>query len=198
MTFRILYVCTGNICRSPMAERLFRAWVEPGTDVEVASAGMAALVGHGIDDSTATALAQLGVDPNGHRARQFEDYLAVDADLVLTAAREHRDEILLRVPSAFKRIFTMREFARIIVDVPVENPYDMVGAAAARRGVTNRPEHAGDDDLEDPFRGPVDQAQRVAAIVTDTIRQTLDGLGFNGPRDRFPRPAGERPLPFVR
>ncbi|MDT4944218.1 MAG: hypothetical protein QOH14_951, partial [Pseudonocardiales bacterium] len=60
------------------------------------------------------------------------------------------------------------------------------------------PKRAGDDDLEDPFRGPVGQAQRVAAIVTDTIRQTLDGLGLNGPRERFPRPAGERPLPFAR
>jgi protein-tyrosine phosphatase len=198
VTFRILYVCTGNICRSPMAERLFRAWMEPGTDVEVDSAGMAALVGHGIDHSTAAALGQLGVDPSRHRARQFQDYMAVDADLILTASREHRDEILLRVPSAFKRIFTMREFARLIADVPIGDPYDMVGAAAARRGTARAPKRPDDDDLEDPFRGPVGQAHRVASVVTETIRHTLDGLGFNGPRERFPRPAGERPLPFAR
>jgi protein-tyrosine phosphatase len=198
VAFRILYVCTGNICRSPMAERLFRAWMEPGTDVEVSSAGMSALVGHGIDHSTATALRQLGVDPSGHRARAFEDYLAVDADLILTASREHRDEILLRVPSAFKRTFTMREFARLIAAVPLGDPYDMVTAAAALRGVARRPRRPDDDDLEDPFRGPVGQARRVAEVVTDTIRQTLDGLGFNGPRERFPRPEGARPMPFAR
>jgi protein-tyrosine phosphatase len=195
VTFRILYVCTGNICRSPMAERLFRAWMEPGTDVEVSSAGMGALVGHGIDHSTASALGQLGVDSSGHRARQFADYMAVDADLILTASREHRDEILVRVPSTFKRIFTMREFARLIADVPMADPYDMVAAAAARRGIA-RPKRAEDDDLEDPFRGPIGQARRVAEVVTATIRQTLDGLGFNGPREGFSRSEGERPLPF--
>ncbi|MCU1659159.1 MAG: wzb [Pseudonocardiales bacterium] len=181
-----------------MAERLFRAWMEPGTDVAVESAGMSALVGHGIDHSTAAALGQLGVDPSGHQARQFEDYMAADADLILTAAREHRDEILVRVPSTFKRIFTMREFARLIQDVPMGDPYDMVAIAAAGRGVARRPRRADDDDLEDPFRGPVGQARRVAEVVTATIRQTLDGLGFNGPRERFPRPEGERPLPYVR
>jgi hypothetical protein len=102
------------------------------------------------------------------------------------------------VPAAVKRTFTMREFARRIADVPVGDPYDTVTAAAALRGVARRPRRPDDDDLEDPFRGPVGQARRVAEVVTDTIRQTLDGLGFNGPRERFPRPEGARPLPFAR
>jgi protein-tyrosine phosphatase len=49
VSFTVLYVCTGNLCRSPMAELLFRGWADPTADVEVSSAGLQAVVGHGID-----------------------------------------------------------------------------------------------------------------------------------------------------
>ena len=99
MSFDVLFVCTGNVCRSPMAELLFRGWTDPAADVTVSSAGVQALVGHGIDASSASALGQLGIDPTRHRARQFESWMAADADLILTATRDQRDLVMTAVPA---------------------------------------------------------------------------------------------------
>ena len=107
MTFRVLFVCTGNVCRSPMAELLFRGWIDQAADVTVSSAGLHALVDHAMDGTSASALEHLGIDPSPHRARQFEGWMAEQADLILTAGREHRDEIIAALPSAYKRTFTM-------------------------------------------------------------------------------------------
>lgn len=73
---RVLYICTGNVCRSPMAELLFRSWVPSDQDVDISSAGMQALVGHGVDGPSASALWQLGINPASHRARQFDTKMA--------------------------------------------------------------------------------------------------------------------------
>ena len=102
MPFRILAVCTGNVCRSPMAELLLRDWADPRAGLQVASAGTQALVGRPVDDGTAAVLAQLGLDPSRHRARQVTPAMAAGADLILTAERAHRDRIIRDLPGAFR------------------------------------------------------------------------------------------------
>lgn len=190
MSFQILAVCTGNVCRSPMAELLLRAWADPRADLDVSSAGVQALVGHAIDRGSASALGQLGIDPTHHRARQFEPWMAADADLILTAERAHRDQVMVDVPSAFRRTFTMKEFARLAPTVHSPDARTAIAEAAAGRAAVG-PVPLEDDDMPDPYRRATRHAKSIAQQITEAVQVTLDMLSFS-PR----RVLAERPLPY--
>ena len=124
--FRLLFVCTGNICRSPAAERLARrAFLElgdAGRRVEVRSAGTRAVVGAPVHPDTATVVRHLGGDPEGFAAQRLTASMVRESDLVLTMTREHRRVALGLDPRALSRVFTLREAADVL---------DRTGAAAA-------------------------------------------------------------------
>lgn len=169
MTLRALFVCTGNVCRSPSAELLFLALADPAAAVTAHSAGTHALVGAPIDGPTAAALARVGLDASAHRAVQFTPPMARSADLVLTATREHRDHVITAVPSVHRRTFTMKEFARLVHAIPSGMaPVDVVATANARRPVLGAVA-AGEDDIADPFR----QSDEVAWRTLDQIGTSL-------------------------
>jgi protein-tyrosine phosphatase len=200
VSFTVLFVCTGNVCRSPMAELLFRGWAHPDADVVVSSAGIEAMTGYGIDRSSASALGQLGIDPSQHRARQFETWMANDADLILTAGREHRDAIIAAVPTLYKRTFTMKEFARLVKGLGSGDPRSIVAAAAARRG-QSAPDNPEDDDVRDPYKGAIHHAKSIAEEITESVYAALKSLGLQAetwtatpaPRNRQP---AQRPMPY--
>lgn len=91
----VLVVCVGNICRSPLGERILRATL-PGIDVR--SAGIAALVGHAADEMTQTIAAEHGLALDHHVARQFTSELGKASDLILVMEPGHRREITRRAP----------------------------------------------------------------------------------------------------
>lgn len=194
MPFAVLYVCTGNVCRSPMAELLMRAWGDPRSDLVVGSAGLHALVGRPVDEGSATVLAELGVNPTRHRARQFEPWMAEEADLVLTAERAHREQIMTQVPSAFRRTFTMKELARILPRIEIgPDRAATVASAAAHRALAPRPDEPEDDDVADPYRLPVRHAATAATEIIATVKQALAVFGA------VPEPARvRRPMPYPR
>jgi protein-tyrosine phosphatase len=204
VSFTVLYVCTGNVCRSPMAELLFRGWVSPDADIVVASAGTDALVGHGIDRSSASALGQLGIDPSRHRARQFEAWMAADADLILTAERSHRDVVMTALPSAYKRTFTMKEFARTSRYVSPGPPVQVIAEVAGARHLDGQVAED-DDNMPDPYRGLIAAARTIAQQVTDTVHATIGVLGMwpaghalAAPVVRVPEDTLRRPRPYRR
>ena len=99
MFHSVLVVCVGNICRSPVGERLLLSRLrDRGSSISVYSAGISALVGHGADETAAAVAAEHGVDLDGHVARQFSRELALDHDLILTMEPGHRREIIKAAP----------------------------------------------------------------------------------------------------
>ena len=121
--FDVLAVCTGNVCRSPLAERMLAgafaelstrlgaAWA-PGAGIRVYSAGTAAHVGESMTPETVRLAAAAGLDGSGHVARQLTDADIEAADLILALTREHRRRIVSRVPHASRYTFALPEFAR--------------------------------------------------------------------------------------
>jgi protein-tyrosine phosphatase len=113
---RILTVCTGNICRSPVAERLLQAGLDqavPGGFV-VSSAGTRAMVGDPMQPRSADIVRTYGGNPERFVARQLTGKILRGVDLVLTMTSGHRGEVLQLDASLLKRTFTIREFARML------------------------------------------------------------------------------------
>jgi protein-tyrosine phosphatase len=194
--FTVLVVCTGNISRSPMTELLLRGWSDPRADLEVSSAGVAALVGAPMDPPAASVMGQLGLDPTRHRGRQLTAAMAERADLILTAERSHLETVLQQAPTALRRTFTVKEFARIAAHLEPAAPRDVVAQAATLRGLVRQPTEPGADDVTDPHGQPVGVSRATAAELTEAVRAIVGALGFS-PAAR-PAPAKRRPLPYRR
>lgn len=192
---RVLFVCTGNVCRSPMAELFFAACAAPGA-VEVSSAGLGALVGAPIDTSSAVVLADVGLDPTRHRARQFTEQLALEADLVLTAEVEHRDDVISAVPTAYRRVFTMKEFARLLPYAGTGSPEKVIAGAADARARVGAVA-PGADDVPDGYRLDVPTVRGIAREIARAVKDAADALApaaAPAPAPRRPRPS-DRPRP---
>ena len=104
MIRRVLVVCIGNICRSPMAEGLIRQAV-PG--VQISSAGLSALVGHGADPIAVQIMSGIGVDISAHRARMLTDAIARDADLILVMDELQKQQLSAQYPYARGKVFRL-------------------------------------------------------------------------------------------
>lgn len=102
----VLFVCTGNICRSPMAEGLFlKALADRGVDgVEVESTGIAAMDGWTAEPLAQEAVEPFGVDLSGHRARIISEELIRWADSILVMTPQQRDAVVAMVPEATDKV----------------------------------------------------------------------------------------------
>ena len=192
----IITVCTGNICRSPMAEVFLRAHLEQ-LGVRVHSAGTHALVDHDMTEPAQEIAVELGADAGAagaHHARYLVEPMLRDADLILTMAREHRSHAVQLSPAALKRAFTLREFARLAqtlssedaraaADAAGTDPRARLRAAAlavtGQRGLTQAdPEQ---DDIIDPYRRSREtyelSASQLAPAIDDVERIVRAALG---------------------
>ncbi len=122
-------MCTGNICRSPTAERLAAAYAaEQGfVDFEASSAGTRAVIGHPIHAEAAVVLQQLGGDPTGFTARQLTARVASDADLILTMTTAHRDRVLELSPHKLSKTFTLSEAYGLATQFNAQTISDFAG-----------------------------------------------------------------------
>lgn len=199
-SYRVLVVCTGNICRSPMGERLLRhgladAAAEAAGLIEVTSAGT--YFGHAGDPmqpGAAAVMAERGIEHLDFRATAISETLIESNDLILTAERAHRSDVVRLSPLAVHRTFTLREFGRLVRvvngssgssesdpaspgtfgDLPTLLA-DLVVRAALARGSTPIPLDD-DDDLADPYAMPISEFRRCADRIDQGLAPVLDAL----------------------
>jgi protein-tyrosine phosphatase len=179
----VLFVCTGNICRSPVAERLAAARsVAPAEYLWFSSAGTHAVEGLGIDLASALALRELGGDPDGHASARLTGAMLESAALILTATTEHRDFSLRKRPSGLRKAFTLKEFVRLGHDVtPANGPDDVarvIAEVAGQRGLVH-PGGPVRDDIADPFGARSSDAMRAAVEASLAVDGLLRLLGVN-------------------
>ncbi|MGB9887312.1 MAG: low molecular weight protein arginine phosphatase [Moorellales bacterium] len=110
---RILFVCTGNTCRSPMAAAWAEAWLRSrGVEgVSVESAGVGACEGQPASPEACLVMAEKGLDLRPHRARRLREELLAEADLVLTMTAAQRESLRRLWPQYAGRIFSLKEYA---------------------------------------------------------------------------------------
>jgi protein-tyrosine phosphatase len=195
--FSVLHVCMGNICRSPMAERLLMTAVAETAGISRAKAGELVLsqsagtggwhVGEEMHPSAARQLRALGGDPAGFKARRLRSEHIDGADLVLVATADQQLYVTALRPDAAARTFVLGEFGRLLrrvdlAELPTagltaEAVYDrglgLVAAAdAARDGAAPMP----GDDLDDPWGRGEKTFARVAEEIDDVVRPLATAL----------------------
>ena len=108
----ILFVCTGNTCRSPMAEGLLRYLAEDqGLDIEVKSAGIAVYEDSYAAANSINTMAAIDIDISDHKSVQINEDLIEEADLILTMSTGHKNQILYKYPSHEEKVFNLLEYA---------------------------------------------------------------------------------------
>ncbi|MGY0058396.1 arsenate reductase/protein-tyrosine-phosphatase family protein [Streptomyces sp. LZ34] len=187
-TFRILHVSTGNVCRSPITERLTRHALadrlgsERTSGLIVESAGTWGHEGAPMEAHAATVLNDFGADPAGFLGRELLDEHVIRADLVLTATRDHRAQVISMGHSAGLRTFTLKEFTRLVRAIDpatlpdpeeaggvVDRARALVLAAAALRGWLLAPTEDA-DEVHDPYGAPITFFRSIG----DEIHEALD------------------------
>jgi protein-tyrosine phosphatase len=171
VTTSVLYVCTGNVCRSPFAELLGRH-LFPSPSLSLASAGIGALVGQGVDEHLAYQLSMRGASSEGFAARMLTPPLVAEADIVLTMTRRQRDRVVSESPDSVWRVFVVGQFTRIVSEVEPGLSGDPL--AVALREAHRPPEKA--DEVADPRRRGAAAAAAAASELDAHVRAALPRL----------------------
>jgi protein-tyrosine phosphatase len=178
--FEVLFVSTGNVCRSPLAERI----VEHELDValgpaaaafRLASAGTWGHDGAAMEPHARQVLVERGVRHSGFVARELLPEHLVVADLVLTGSAEQRHQVTLLDAHAVARAFTLREFARLAEGMNVSGLPDsaparareLVARMAARRA--QLPAALVEDDIADPYGAPLHVFRLCAEQISECL-----------------------------
>ncbi|GEB50499.1 MULTISPECIES: low molecular weight phosphatase family protein [Streptomyces] len=192
--FRILHVSTGNVCRSPITERLTRhalaARLGDGRTggLVVESAGTWGHEGAPMEENAVSVLHEHGADADGFIGRELLDEHVIKADLVLTATRDHRAQVISMGHSAGLRTFTLKEFTRLVraidpatlpaprtAESVVERAHALVQAAAALRGWLLAPSPEA-DEIYDPYGAPIPYFRTVGEEINGALEPVITAL----------------------
>lgn len=142
----ILFVCTGNSCRSPMAEGIMKKAVED-KDVTVSSAGLSVYTPGRASENAQIVMEEMDIDISSHISSQVSGEAIEDADLVLCMTRSHRNALVDLYPDLSHKIFTLCEYA-----------------------------YGTYDDVADPYGGDVDEYRECASQIKDAVCAVCEKL----------------------
>ncbi|WEG13103.1 low molecular weight protein arginine phosphatase [Pullulanibacillus sp. KACC 23026] len=203
MKERILFVCTGNTCRSPMAETILN---HHGKDrAEAKSAGLFANKGQGANPLAVKALEKLGIPMGEHHSQPLTGELVDWATLILTMTQNHKQSLIMDYPEAIDKTYTLKEYvydqleqnrfwkswqeavsereeARLIVDQYAKETTGLDDAKKeaverllkAEERVKTLEEEIPNYDIKDPFGGDLEEYQTVSRELEYLIRQWME------------------------
>ena len=182
--FRVLFVCTANLCRSPMAQFLLdsavrSAWPSHPDPWQVHSAGTNAQEGPDMDPLAHRILDERKVPVGPFVRTPLQPELIAAADLVLTAGIEHRATVVRALPKAAGHAFTVRQFGLLCADVPAAPP-GMTPAAAGRWLLEQARSRRGHQGLINPstyeLADPIGAGPRAFRRCADTLQTVNDQM----------------------
>jgi protein-tyrosine-phosphatase len=194
---RLLFVCTGNICRSPSAEYLLRARLgsmlgDAADAFALSSAGVGTPGGWELDPKVGQLLTGVGIDEGGQfRSRRVDAAVLAGSDLILTGTKQHRLSIGADFPEAYSRTFTMREAATLLAStetagLPQRDLVERGKAAVAllQRARSTRALRDDEVDIADPHGQRMSAYEtmfRQVASIVDVLSFVLAPAALRGP-----------------
>ncbi|MBF0486469.1 MAG: threonylcarbamoyl-AMP synthase [Candidatus Omnitrophica bacterium] len=145
----ILFVCTGNSCRSVMAEYTFRKMTQGRKDIEIASAGTSVLFPTSASQEALNVLGEKGINASRHHSQPVTNILLKKSDLIFVMTRSHRRQVLEHVPGVEKRVYLLGEFR---------------SSAISRES---------DLDIPDPIGRSHIEYQECLAVIEDALSKVL-------------------------
>lgn len=165
---KILFVCTGNTCRSCMAEGIMKTLLKkaedevPRREFNVESRGIFAVDGDGASEKSIAVMNSLyGIDISSHKAKRLTKDDVLDSYLILTMTEDHKHAILLNWPEAKNKTFTLKEYAETNPDPDIKS----AGLSVVFK-----------NDIQDPYGGSISDYENCAVEINEAVIRVINKL----------------------